>query len=205
MKQNKVHYWAIFIIFQIVSLLIIFACSTQSDEFETFHFNINRNLLSQAWTDSTTYFSFCHPKGWHSADSLTLHTIRSRMKNEYKLQNFKLVQLFSDSLNTDFCSVSRVDLRNEMSNADSIVQFFNQQITKKFDGSEINHAKIKIDDYQALQYRIITPDRVLFKLIFINTHPEIIQLDYAIARSTYQEIIESVESSIGSIHDSRKE
>ncbi len=196
------------IFIHILFLLYIIACSTKSDEFETFHFNINRNLLSQAWIDSTLLFSFSPPKSWKAADTTTLNVIRSKMNDEYSFSpknEFRMIQLFADSLKKNFCSISSIDFRTEMSSSDSLIQFFDQQIRGEFQASEINTAKVMLDRFKGLQYRIILPDRILFKLIFINARPKIIQVDYAIARSTYYETIESVESSLGSIYELRKE
>lgn len=184
------------------------SCRNTQQNFKKLYFNVKADLLNPVFTDSVHGFSFCPPKGWNAVVPETLDKVKQRMEKEMVFRGsspFNVIQIFSDSTQTNFCVLSIFTFPHEKFALHDKISFIDQQIRERFSQHPIQQGRIILDQWRVLQYRIITAHQVLFKLFFLDSSNQWIQLDYATARSSYYPTIESIESSLGSVRFAKRE
>lgn len=201
--------------FKFISLNILFfssiffcSCQNSHENFEQLYFNVNANLLNPVFLDSSYGFSFSPPRGWNAVTPEILDKIKQKIKKEVPFPGgapYHIIQVFSDSLHMNFCILSACTFPPKISLLKEKISLIDQQVREKFSKYPLQQGKIRLDRWKVLQYRILTEHQVLFKLFFLDLSNQWVQLDYAIARSSYSQTIESIESSLGSIHSTKRE
>jgi len=202
MENRKMIFRFSFLNILFFSSIFLCSCKNSQENFELLYFNVNSNLLNPVFADSAHGFSFCPPKGWNAVVPETLDRVREKMKKEGTFPGcgpYDVIQIFSDSVKMNFCILSTCTFPPSKSRLQEKIAFIDEQMREKFSQYPIHPGKIRLGSWKVLQYRILTEHQVLFKLFFLDLSNQWIQLDYAIARSVYNQKIESVESSLGSV------
>ena len=186
-------------------LILLFAgsCDKKAQEApQELEFLVDKALIDSCYSDSSLKIAFCPPKGWNPLPDSTLK--QARIKLERTLQpttniHFRLIQLFLDSTNGNFCSLTQVSVVGALPTLVHMAQIYEESLPEKFPKAQINKGRFQIENIGVIQFLILTEEQVIFKLLFATPTRSICQLDYAIARAIYPKVVRSIESSIGSL------
>ncbi|MBN1155501.1 hypothetical protein JXB12_11335 [candidate division KSB1 bacterium] len=188
-----------------VSALFIANCSRSSkddDRYETLSFEVQSDLLSETFIDSTLGIQFAPPRDWKRIDSTLMSQLNDRLtlsENDSSAYAVTVREMFLDSVHTSLCAISTYE------RIDSTISF-DDFINEFVEVAHINHAStIKKEGRSVINqlkfYQIIVMDKKTVNLKFVGKHhaPYPFQIDYIVPVNVYPNVIRSIESSIGSI------
>lgn len=183
-------------------LVLFFGCreNKAQEENQELEFRVDTALLAPCYSDSLLKFTFCPPKGWNPLPDSTLKQVKTRLETNIQPTHniqFRLIQLFLDPTNGNSCSLSQVS--GVVGTLVDLIEIYEESLQEKFPEAQISTAKFKIEKINVVQFLILTNEKVIFKLIFASPTKAICQLDFAVARAVYPNVVRSVESSVGSL------
>ena len=182
--------------------MLSYSCQTSPDrlEFESMYFRVNDDYIDKTVQDTLLSIEYAPPKGWIQIDSLTLHALKARMNvSEYRHSTYSLRTMYTDSLKKHLFILGELQVPDSLKNVKDVHQIVDSAIHDKFQNIEIGKGTFLVNGVKTIQYRMIWPDRINYKLFLFPERNRITQIDFAIAQPVSQELTEQIESSIGSI------
>lgn len=187
--------------------MFLVCCEKQGvEEYPTLGFEVKEELLGPMWVDSLCGIAFSPPTGWQPIPESIIQSANEKLTgqvpfpSDFKLQ---LVQIFMDSTQNNFCSVTHLTTEKENITLTSLEKTYLTLLQDKFPGAEIKQGRFQVNHVKMVQYLVMTANKVIFKILVEPHNSSFCQVDYAIAQSSYSSIVKSIESSIGSIHTIR--
>jgi hypothetical protein len=175
----------------LIQLLI--CCQQSNNKVIIAEFKVTRSLLSDSLFSTKSGFGINPPKNWFKTD---IYNSELQKKVLYRLNNKLLAIYKSDTTN---CALIISELQE--TNFEAIKGSLNTvDSSSNRDSTRMNiqTSFFKYKDYEIVQIVSQNSDLVIFKL-FTHHLSELYELDYIIPRSHINIMIQSVESSIGSI------
>ena len=184
------------LIFIILTLLFL-SCTEKEYNSEKMYFNVDPHLLDEVFRDDQIGISFSPPLNWKSWSREILDDF-NKLNQESSIpsanKDIVLTAVFSDSLATNFCMISKIE------SSQWILKDYLIKLAELNENTEIKQTKFLLNENSFTQIIIIKEDAIDIKLITeINIGINIIW-DYLIARDQYNHISRMIESSIGSIN-----
>lgn len=185
--------------------IILFSCNGENqaqEDAKQLEFHVDKSLLDSSYTDPSGELSFYPPKGWKPIDESTLKEVKIRLEmlsSPEENIRFELIQFFLDSTNGNSCALSRLHAAEGESDLRALTNSFEESLQEKFPETQIKKGEFKIGKIEVVQFLVMIEEKVIFKLVFSSPAKSIFQMDYAIARAVYPEVVGSIESSIGSL------
>ena len=159
-------------------------------------FDVNQELLYIAPTSSDLPFTIQMPTIMQNADSLTFANYYSAIAADTGAYiDLELENLFATD-NGAVVMISRL-----VNLADSVLVMepdYIDQLKTTFQTDSVQRDKIYVNGIRAVQFIITSASYVNFKLFLILENSQV-QVDYFIPVTLYQDLIEHIQSSIGSI------
>ena len=185
---------------------ILFACTEnktpEQHGIEKLSFTINKLLLGPEYKDIELGFSFSPPLDWDKMPQEMITQAREKIKQmTIPVSNVKveLRQFFLEKVTGSSCVLSKINGVSLDSLGKEHLQSYTSAIASKFPENTVKQGLFSHKDFFLHQILIMSESIVTFKLVFPQAKNNSFQLDYVIPRSQYEEKLEAIESSIGSI------
>ena len=165
-------------------------------EYKPVGFDVNLELLNKARQISDTPFTIQTPLIMQPVDSLSFANYYSAIATDTNAYISLELENLSAADNGAVIMISRL-----VNPADSVRIFepgYIHQLQATFQTNSVQRDKISINGIRAVQFIITSADYVNFKL-FLLVETSQIQIDYFIPAALYQDLVEHIQSSIGSI------
>lgn len=188
----------------IVLLFSIISCRSDNkinDGFEEVKFNVDANLLSKTPTTIDNIFQITYPLDFNEIEEIDFQKIKTSIESD-STSFFQLSPLAIYKSSGGITSILS-KIISEKDVFDEIDTTYYNLLANNFETKYIDQSKIKINGINTIQYIITTTEVVLIKLIF-HVRDFYYQLDWISPVSIYEEKLESIESSIGSILDTKE-
>ena len=190
------------IILPTISLLFLLSCSEEKAPVTELSFNVDSTLLAPENKFDSLGFRFNPPKNFDPiSDSLFTEIQNNLLKMEEESGEFSLdiINIFLHDSTKSFCSISRLQIKDSEGSLNSSMPQYRNYLEKKLSGLSVTMADFMKDNIHMYQFLIQGPDRIQFKLDFMTIKDIIIQIDYVVPKNDYEKMVQSIESSIGSI------
>ncbi len=197
--MNKLIY---LIFLYIILLLVLLNCSEKKTPVTEMSFNVDSALLAPEKSFDSLGFRFSPPKKFSPiSNSLFTEIQHSLLKMGGDSGEFSLdiISVFMDDSTKGFCSISRLQISDFEGSLNPIMPRYQNYLEKKLSGLSITMADFMKDKIHMYQFLIQGLDRIQFRLDFITIKNIIIQIDYVVPKNDYDKMVQSIESSIGSI------
>ena len=191
------------IILSTISLLFLLSCSEEKTPVTELSFNVDSTLLAPENKFDSLGFRFNPPKNFDPiSDSLFTEIQNNLLKMEEEGGEFSLdiINIFLHDSTKSFCSISRLQIKDSEGSLNSSMPKYRNYLEKKLSGLSVTMADFMKDNIHMYQFLIQGPDRIQFKLDFMTIKNIIIQIDYVVPKNDYEKMVQSIESSIGSIN-----
>ena len=191
------------IILSTISLLFLYSCSEEKTPVTELSFNVDSTLLAPENKFDSLGFRFNPPKNFDPiSDSLFTEIQNNLLKMEEESGEFSLdiINIFLHDSTKSFCSISRLQIKDSEGSLNSSMPKYRNYLEKKLSGLSVTMADFMKDNIHMYQFLIQGPDRIQFKLDFMTIKNIIIQIDYVVPKNDYEKMVQSIESSIGSIN-----
>ena len=182
----------------ILALLQAVSCSGEADGEDTFlpaEFEVRQDLLS-APTVIDSAFAIQTPSGWADIEANAFDIVREAIAGDtasfFALEPLRVVSSPAGAS----LIISKLGHRRHV--FDLLGEDFEQRLKVTSRSDDVVRGTFSVDDAKVVQYRIITPDVIAFKL-FCLIAGNYYQIDYLLPTGVYRDEIRKVESSIGSI------
>lgn len=188
-----------------ISLIIIFilACGNKNhnknDHPQELIFKVNPSLLGEKFLNEYYGFSFSPPKRCLQLPEEMVQKVKEQLKKEYSVTNSYILepyQLFLNEKNRFACLIS---ILPNFSNADSAIAEYQQAIFNYSKDRKVTQTIFLHNGFRIYQSLIINENMIQFKLVVPQTSNKSFQIDYVIPTTIYQDNVETIESSIGSL------
>jgi len=196
----------ILIVFVILISIANFDCTSEketSDEYEQLSFNINNELLSDVFIDSTLDLQFSPPLGWKRLDK----SIISQLKNQLKLTisdlpHYQLTpkEIFFNDENNALCAISVYLNVPDTASFKDFRQAYKRFVLDNFSETLKKNDLSRINNLNFYQMVIMDQKVVNFKFFGKNNSKHPYQIDYIIPNDEYSDLMKSIESSIGTLN-----
>jgi hypothetical protein len=186
----------------IILLLILVNCSEKKAPVPELSFNVDSTLLANENYFDSLGFRFNPPKNFLPiSDSLFTEIQNNLIKMGANSGQFNLhiMNVFLDDSTKGFCTISRLQIPEFEGSLNPIMPRYRNYLENKLSGVSITMADFMKDNIHIYQFLIQGPDRIQFKLDFMIIKNIIIQIDYVVPKNDYEKMVQSLESSIGSI------
>lgn len=178
------------------------SCGQPEAEWEPMYFDVNTALLNFQVADDSLGLVYAPPKGMEelpdSAKSVILKRVLDAGPGK---ESFQLLphRIFWDKLTGNLFSISIMPNIKKILGAEPPMAQYTSLLKEKGQNGQIRTAKFLKDGMQMYQYLIQLPQHINFRLFTFSPRGQFLQIDYIYRRTTYQNHIEAIESSIGSI------
>ena len=190
----------------IVALITFVVCikneANKKQEIEELSFAVNPSLLGPEYKNRELGFSFSPPRGWEKMPQETVEKAKKHLEQTTKPSagvSVDLEQFFLDRKSGASCVISRLSKISLDSLGMLNLNTYKSDIIAKFPNSKVREGQFALQDFLVHQILIMSENTVSFKLIFPRTSKKSFQLDYVVPRAIYEENVEAIESSIGSL------
>jgi hypothetical protein len=187
----------------LLALLFVVSCSGQSDAEDDFlpaGFDVQQDLLSEQMLIDSTFFIRA-PLTWADIDTAAFSTVRKAIRQDtaafFDLEPIRILS----SPDGASCIISRVVC--DPFGFYSLNEDFKQSLELSSQSENVVRGSFSVNDIKVVQYRVVTPDVIAFKL-FCLVDTRYYQIDYLLPADIYQNEIRKVESSVGSITSKSK-
>ncbi len=167
----------------------------QETELPSLQFKVDHKLLSEAiQLDSGLTISF--PKDWSTVPEAAFEQMRQSAAIDTTLPFRINLREVRQSTTGALVAVSLItDHRNVFADLDSS---YDRKLEALFGGEKLDKTSFQLNGLPTLQYRLIGPDLVAFRIICAVTDKYFLT-DFIIPRSVYDQEVRKIESCIGSI------
>jgi hypothetical protein len=181
----------------LIFILVVACQKKQENKNSELTFRINQNLLGQQYRNDLLGFSFSPPKSCLPLEQTVLQQAEQKLLANTTTDSFQveLLNAFLDKQEQFTCLVTRVPNLNTENDQVRYLQSINRKM-KEFD---VRPSVFYYKGFRIRQVLILTPETVIFKLIIPQTDGRSFQIDYVIPQNHYQNNLEAIESSIGSL------
>ncbi|GAB4335439.1 MAG: hypothetical protein Kow0037_15280 [Calditrichia bacterium] len=166
------------------------------------YFNVDATLLNFPVADDSIGLVYAPPKGMEELPDSVKSVILERMLvNGTENEMFKLVphRIFWDKLSGNLFSISILPNIKETPDSEPPMNLYTQMLREQKPAAPVRTAKFLKDGLRMYQYLLQLPQHINFRLFMFSPRGQFLQLDYIYKKATYQNHIEAIESSIGSI------
>ncbi len=190
------------IVLSLLGLFLIIKCSgggsNQSDE--DFYIN-DKSLLGIEVVDKDLGIKIQPPKDWILMPSSLSKKIEARngMSNNQENFIYQPVYLFFNDSTGGVLSVGKVANVDSTLSKYSTINYYKSLLSTKYKNNDLTIGCFTKSNIAFSQFRFKKENLVSIKLIFENSHKEIIQADYSFPEVFANSVNDIVKSSIGSI------
>ncbi len=185
------------------SVLFVLSCSpTAEPDYLPVDFSVNADLLGESFYSHLLSFSIDYPLEVQVVDSAEILNLQESIQADTNAY-FKIDLL--DMKHSSRGMVITVSIIDSIETVSKILNdHYLEQLKTTFNTRAIIRNQVSINKIHAVQFIVTAEDYVNIKL-FMLFEPRIIQVDYFIPGHQYYELLEQIESSIGSISQKKKE
>jgi len=177
--------------------LLIMACSQQAQpEYQAIDFTVNEAVLGTSYLSESIPFNLRYPMDVQAVDSTDFLTIRESVNSDTNAYFMMKLLDIKRSTSGSVVTISIIDRLEEKSKI--LDDQYMEQLKTTFNTNSVIRNKVLINNIPSIQFIVTAEDYINIKL-FLLFEPNIFQIDYFIPSGQYYELLEQVESSIGSI------
>lgn len=185
------------------------SCTTkdkpQKSTIPTLSFTVNRQLLGDSVYLADEGLKIIAPRHWKPMSAVQMNEISEKM-HALEAKNGDSTNLIRVGVESVFVLqnggaslvISRIRFPKQDSTEDLQRLHYSQQTKERIDSTSLGTADFMCNNIRLTQYMIRTSQSVSFRLFF-KARSSMMQCDYIIPTSIFQQEIRAVESSIGSI------
>jgi len=162
-------------------------------------FKVNQSLLGEKYVDKYLGFSFLPPKSCLQMSEAMVQKVKDQLKKEYTITNSYVIEPHQFFLNKNDRFACLISILTTVSNVDSTISKYQQAIFAYSKNSQVTQAIFLHNGFRIYQSLIISKDIIHFKLVVPQSSNKSFQIDYVIPKTIYQDELEAIESSIGSL------
>ena len=183
---------------KIIILLSILACDNGNNQiFEKINFKVNNQILTKNYNFDNRSFNMKFPQNVSLINDSVLHQLKTNIDNDTSgIFQLNFLSAFQSEIGLSILLCKIKGGSNFFNTLDN--QYINS-LKLVFETEEIHVGQYLHNNIKFKQYTIIAQELVLIKLFF-SVNNNFYQLDYMIPKNLYKELLEQLESSIGSIH-----
>lgn len=189
----------LFTLFLFIFLLTQACSNNENENPRDLTFKVNQTLLGEKFIDNDLGFSFSPPKSCLPISEEKIQKINDRLKKETAIANSIGVEPHTVFLNENDQFVCVISILPTLSDADSANAAYQQAIESHYKNSQVSQADFNHNGLKIYQSLITNQNIVQFKLVVIQSQGKSFQIDYVIQKLIYQDNLEAIESSIGSL------
>jgi hypothetical protein len=197
-NKNTSYYLAVILIV----LALANACSKKAEPQNTSNvmkFSVDTLLLDEQVKSAELALQFRAPKGWKPLESALQKELEAKMSAVDSAEIRILTKyVFKRSQGTSALAVSTLVFPSLDTTFTQKMVHYTTRINSSVDTSSMKVARFTKGNIPMTQFVFRSPQSVAFKLLFPSNN-QILQFDYIIATSEFNNEIRAVESSIGSI------
>jgi len=171
-------------------------------EFLPLQFNVDQNLLSAVYADSSLAFQFQPPQGWNKLGGNDLEQLKQRIHlsiSDTSIFRISPEQFFYEPVNKCLCALSSFTTFPEGMRFDSFIRDFQKAFEASLTTQSVKQGYFQLDEFLVYQLLIMDEKNVSFKLICQGKTAQPFEIDYIVPMTVYESLLKSVESSIGSL------
>lgn len=193
----------------VVSCSILTSCNfsekPKKDTIPTMTFTVNRQLLGDSLSLADEGFRILIPKNWKPLSENLARELTSKMEAREAASDTnssirpQIVSVFSKPNSGASLIISRVRFPKQDSTEKSQRLHYTEQTKSRIDSTSLGVAEFMSNGVKITQYMIRSQENTSFKLLFKGRSSGMIQCDYILPNTIFQQEIRAVESSIGSI------
>ena len=184
-------------------ILLVLTCSpTAEPDYLPVEFSVNADLLGESFYSHLLSFSIDYPLEVQVVDSAEKLNFQESIRADTNAY-FKI-----DLLDMNHSSRGMVITVSIIDSIETVSKILNdhylEQLKTTFNTQAIKRNQVSINNIHTVQFIVTSEEYINIKL-FMLLKPSIIQVDYFIPDHQYYELLEQIESSIGSISHKKKE
>jgi len=188
-----------------ISALLIITLASCSDNGKNENprelvFNVDTALVTDPVQFDDLGISLCIPVNWNSLDSSTLDNVikgLEKIREDSALYHLSPSAVYLNKKTSNLLSVGEVAYEGK--NDSLSFKEYISEINTAYDTVNVVVGKFIVNDINVTQLLIRNDKFILFKLLFLNKQTDMIEVDFALQKTFYNEAVKSVESSIGSL------
>lgn len=163
-------------------------------------FRVNDALLGDPIVLDSLGFRLRPPMGWETLPSDLLQSLNDQMQGNQSERQFRFhpIQFNMNQKEESLLSISLVEFTLDANRIDFNTAY-RMSLAQKFPKADIKQTLFYKDGIEFNQIFITAMGRTMIKLLVRNAKGQLLQLDYMVPTPLYSKLVESIESSIGSI------
>ncbi len=198
----------LFIVYIIITIGLIYCNKDQTQkESAEMEFRIDSSLIAQAIFDESLSVEFCPLLSWTEFDSAMLQTIREQTgKNDENHLNIVLHRAFFHPRKQGIITFSRLDGERDTP-WDSILITTASTYKKQYPNAKIEQTRFHHQNAWIDQIMLIDTTNVLIKWYIedsLNIKTHRVQLDIIVPAKEYKNLLDEIESFLGSVRIKHK-
>ncbi len=184
-------------------ILSVLSCSPKADpDYLPVEFSVNADVLGESFSYSLLSFSLNYPRDVQPVDSAAFLNFQESVKADtngyFKIELLDMKQ----STQGTAVTISKIDSNEILTKI--LNDNYLEQLKATFDTQAIIRNTVSINNIPTVQFIVTSKDYIIIKL-FLLFEPNFIQVDYFIPSHQYYELLDQIESSMGSISHKSKE
>ena len=184
-------------------IFFLLSCSQEPEpDYLPVNFTVNTQMLGASYNSQLVPFGIDYPRAVQVVDPTELLNLRESIQADtnayFKIELLDLKRSTSGMVVT----VSSIDSLETVSKI--LDDNYLEQLKTTFSTQSVIRNKVSINNISTVQFIVTSEDYVNIKL-FLIFEPSIFQVDYFIRSDQYYELLEQIESSIGSISRKKTE
>lgn len=185
-------------LFLLVSVFIITSCGGKQNADDTEYFLSNRSEIGIELVDQELGLKFNPPKNWELTPSSLSRKIENKI-NQNDSFIYEPVYLFFNNKTRAILSVGKIVASDSLLSGSAKLNFYKNYLVSKYKDANLSVGNFSIEDVQLSQVRYEKENLIAYKIFFLNSRKEIIQLEYSVQKDALNSCLIAIKSSIGTI------
>jgi len=186
-----------------VLFIILLACSNQNEapalaDGEIL-FNVDSTLIQTPFTSAEFSFQISPPAGWEASTAEMLEEIKSSVVQPKGAFQVQPLQFYIHPEHHALLAVSQVVSPDTSMEPKSVKEEYITVVRTTFALYNLQENRYIKTGIPVVQYLMQKDGNIIFKLLLEDSGNHLIQLDYVVPQSVYEQEAKAIESSIGSI------
>ncbi len=186
--------------------IMIWGCAKEQEptDLTEISFTVDRSLLSDEYICTNSKISFSPPINWKPISPQLLNLTKENVKASKDTAKVNILPLnvFMDMENSFTCFLSTFE--SELL-ADDILNYYSNELKTSNEDIQFNEGSFSHNGFDFHQFIFTKDEFITIKLIAEDGQQKNFMIDYILPAESYEELLRSIESSIGTINKTNNE
>jgi hypothetical protein len=163
---------------------------------------VNPARLGEQFNDPSRTFAIRAPAGWSPLPAAIIHEAMRRVPESGRTDvalHPRMLALYRQDPEGASLAVSAFAGSLGEEERRTLAARYLGSLKSRFPQAKVEEGRFTYRGFDVVQFRVVDPQQVLFKLLVSRSDGPLYQLDYVVPVAVYQRELESIESSIGSL------